>query len=132
MSKSELTDQIREFLRKPNPCVVATVGKHGQPVTAATWYLFQDDDTILLNIEEGRARIRHVEGDPRVALTVMGESWYQHVSIQGRVTDMRVDPDMTAIDKVSQHYSGKDYPVRDKTRVTMVVSIDSVFTWNLK
>ncbi|MEO7125399.1 MAG: pyridoxamine 5'-phosphate oxidase family protein [Nakamurella sp.] len=100
MSTHELTDALREFLRKPLPCVVATLGKHGQPVSAATWYLFQEDDTILLNIEAGRARIRHVEADPRVALTIMGESWYQHVSIQGRVTNMQTDADMGAIDNV--------------------------------
>ena len=132
MSTHELTDPIREFLRGPQPCVIATLGKHGQPVTAATWYLLQDDDTILLNIEAGRARIRHVDADPRVALTVMGESWYHHVSIQGRVIDMHTDPDLSAIDKVARHYTGKDYPVRDKERVSMVVAIDSYFTWNVK
>lgn len=132
MSTHELTDSLREFLRQPLPCVVATLGKHGQPVSAATWYLLQDDDTVLLNIEAGRARIRHVERDPRIALTVLGESWYQHVSIQGRVTDMHTDSDMTVIDRVARHYTGKDYAVRDKERVSMVMTIDRVFTWHVK
>lgn len=132
MSTHELTDTLREFLRKPLPCVVGTLGKHGQPVTAATWYLLQDDDTILLNIEAGRARIRHVEADPRVALTVMGESWYQHVSIQGIVTDMHADSDMTAIDRVARHYTGEDYPVHDKERVNMIVKIDRVYSWGME
>lgn len=132
MSTHELTDSLREFLRQPLPCVVATLGKHGQPVSAATWYLLQDDDTILLNIEAGRARVRHVEADPRVALTVMGQSWYQHVSIQGSVVDMHTDPDLSAIDRVARHYTGEDYPTRDKGRVSMIVKIESVFTWNLK
>lgn len=132
MSTPELTDELREFLRKPQPCVVATLGKHGQPATAATWYLLQDDDTILLNIQAGRARIRHVAADPRVALTIMGESWYQHVSVQGHVTDMHTDPDLDTIDRIARHYTGKDYPDRDKERVSMVVQLDSIFTWNLK
>lgn len=132
MGTHELTDPLRQFLRNPQPCVVATLGKQGQPVTAATWYLLEDDDTILLNIEAGRARIRHVERDPRVALTVMGDSWYQHVSIQGHVTGMSADADMTAIDRIARHYTGKEYPVRDKERVSMTVAIDSVFTWNIK
>lgn len=131
MSTAELTDEIREFLRQPLPCVIATLGKNGQPVTAATWYLFQDDDTILLNIEAGRARIRHVERDPRVALTVMGTSWYQHISAQGRIVTMSEDADMSVIDRVSRHYTGKDYPVRDKTRVTMVMAIDRLFNWHV-
>jgi PPOX class probable F420-dependent enzyme len=132
MNDHELTDDLRTFLRKPLPCVVSTLGKNGQPVTAATWYELQDDDTILLNIQAGRARIRHVEGDPRVALTIMGESWYQHVSIQGRVTEMHTDADLSVIDRIARHYTGKDYATRDKERVSMVVAIDRLFVWNVK
>jgi PPOX class probable F420-dependent enzyme len=132
MSTHEMTEALREFLRKPLPCVVGTLGKAGQPVTAATWFELQDDDTILLNIEAGRARIRHVEADPRVALTIMGESWYQHVSIQGRVTDMHTDPDLSAIDRIARHYTGKEYKTRDKERVSMVVAIDRLFVWNVQ
>lgn len=132
MSTHEMTDAVRDFLRRPLPCVVATLGKQGQPVTAATWYQLQDDDTILLNIQAGRARIRHVDADPRVALTITGESWYHHVSIQGHVIDMHTDPDLSVIDRISQHYTGKDYATRDKERVSMVVAIDRLFTWNLE
>lgn len=132
MSTHELTDGIRAFLKQPLPCVIATLGKKGQPVTAASWFEWRDDDTILLNIEVGRARIRHVEADPRVALTILGESWYQTVSIQGRVTSMYDDPDLADIDRISRHYSGNDYPVRDKGRLTMVVTIDSLFTRGVK
>lgn len=132
MSTHELTDEIRAFLRKPLPCVIATLGKKGQPVTAATWYVLQDDDTILLNIEVGRARLRHVAADPRVALTILGESWYHAVSVQGTVVEVRDDPDMTDIDRVARHYTGKEYPVRDRERVSMIVTIDSVFAWNVK
>ncbi len=131
MNDHELTDDLREFLRKPLPCVVATLGKNGQPVTAATWYMLQDDDTILLNVQAGRARIRHVEADPRVALTILGESWYQHVSIQGRVTELRTDPDLSVIDRIAQHYNGKDHATRDQERVSMVVTIDRLFVWNM-
>ncbi len=132
MSAHEITESLREFLRKPLPCVVGTLGRSGQPVTAATWFELQDDDTILLNTQAGRARIRHVEADPRVALTVMGDSWYQHVSIQGRVTDMHTDPDLSVIDRIARHYTGQDYQARDKERVSMVVAIDRLFVWKVQ
>ena len=131
MTSSPLTDTVREFLRRPAPAVVATLGRSGQPVTAATWYLLQDDDTILMNIQAGRARIRHLQADPRVALTVLGESWYQHISIQGTVTEISTDPDMSVIDRISEHYTGKPYAVRDKQRVTVVAGIDSWFGWHV-
>lgn len=130
---TELTDTVRAFLRRPAPCVVGTLGRYGQPVTAATWFLLRDDDTILINIEQGRARIRHLAADPRIALTVMGvDSWYSHVSIQGRVVRVEIDPDMSVIDRLSQHYTGKDYPVRDRQRVSHVIEIDRLFTWNIQ
>lgn len=132
MTKNELTEPIREFLRRPAPCIMATIGNHGQPVSVPCWFVLEDDDTIVLNIAEGRARIGHVEADPRVALTILGESWYQHVSLQGRVIDMHVDPDLSVIDRLSQYYTGKDYPVRDKKRVTQIFQIESVFAWGLK
>lgn len=131
MATGPLTDSARDFLRKPSPAVVGTLGRHGQPVTAATWFLLQDDDTILLNIQAGRARIRHVKDDPRIALTVLGEDWYRHLSIQGRVTDMQPDPDLSVIDRISRHYTGEDYGIRDSERVSMVVGIDRWFAWHL-
>jgi PPOX class probable F420-dependent enzyme len=131
MPTGRLTDTARDFLRKPSPAVVGTLGRHGQPVTAATWFLLQDDDTVLLNIESGRARIRHVKDDPRIALTVLGENWYSHLSIQGRVTDMQPDPDLSVIDRIARHYTGEEYRVRDKQRVSMVVEIDSWFGWHV-
>ncbi len=131
MANSELTDSVRTFLRRPAAAVVATLGRNGQPVSAATWYLLQDDDTILMNIQAGRARVRHLQADPRVALTVLGDDWYQHISIQGTVTDLSTDPDMSVIDRVAEHYTGKPYPVRDKQRVTAVARIDSWFGWHV-
>jgi hypothetical protein len=67
-----------------------------------------------------------------VALTIMGESWYQHVSIQGRVTEMHTDADLSVIDRIARHYTGKDYATRDKERVSMEVAIDRLFVWNVK
>ncbi len=110
---------------------MGTVGRRGQPVTAATWFLLQDDDTILVNIEAGRARIRHVQADPRVALTVLGETWYTHLSIQGRAIRIDTDPDMSVIDRVAEHYTGSPYPTRDKQRVSIVVAIDRWFGWKV-
>jgi PPOX class probable F420-dependent enzyme len=130
MTIPALTDTARAFLRTPAPAVVATIGRNGQPVSAATWYLLQDDDTILMNIQAGRARVRHLQADPRVALTVLGEDWYQHISIQGRVTEIHDDPDLAEIDRISEHYTGKPYPVRDKQRVSAVVTIDRWFGWH--
>lgn len=130
MTNPPLTDTVREFLRRPAPAVVGTIGTHGQPVTAATWYLLQDDDTILMNLRADRVRIRHLRADPRVSLTVLGESWYQHISLQGRVTDIHTDPDLSEIDRIAQHYTDEAYTARDMERVSIIVTIDRWFGWH--
>lgn len=127
----QLSDAVREMLRKPNPAVIATIGRTGQPVTAATWYLLEDDDRIMFNIEDGRARIRHLEADPRFALTVLDQNWYTQVSVQGHVVETTVDEGLHDIDRLSVHYGGHPYPIRDKTRTSYRGVIDTWFGWHL-
>ena len=66
----ELTPEVVDLLRRPNPAVMATVRRDGAPVTVATWYLW-DSGRILLSLDAGRARLAHLRRDPRVSLTVI-------------------------------------------------------------
>src|SRR5690349_24807707 len=91
MSKPPLPEAAVAMLRKPNPAVITTLRPDGQPVSTATWYLW-DDGRVLVNMDEGRKRLDHIRRDPRVALTVLGEAgWYTHISIIGRVAETRPD-----------------------------------------
>ena len=124
----ELTPEVVDLLRRPNPAVMATVRSDGAPVTVATWYLW-DNGRILLSLDAGRARLAHLRRDPRVSLTVIdGEDWYHHVSLQGTVT-LSDDPDLTDIDRLSDHYRGRAYPNRARARVTAWLDIERVHVW---
>jgi hypothetical protein len=58
-------------------------------------------------------RLRHLRRDPRLTLTVLDEaSWYTHVSLLGRVTELADDPELAGIDRLSIHYGGRPYPDR--------------------
>ena len=72
MPTSPLPDELRDFLAKPNPSVIATLRPDGQPVTVPTWYVL-DGDRILVNMDAGRKRVEHLRRDPRVSLTVMDD-----------------------------------------------------------
>ena len=98
-----------ELLRRPNPAVMATLAADGRPVSVATWYLLEDDGRVLLNLDGGRARLKHLRRDPRVALTVLGDDWYTHVSLQGRVVSLVDDDDLRDIDRLSRHYGGQPF-----------------------
>ena len=124
----ELTPEVVDLLRRPNPAVMATVRRDGAPVTVATWYLW-DSGRILLSLDAGRARLAHLRRDPRVSLTVIdGADWYHHVSLQGRVT-LSDDPDLADIDRLSRHYRGRPYPNRARPRVTAWFDIERVHVW---
>jgi PPOX class probable F420-dependent enzyme len=124
-----LPDRVVELLRRPNPAVMATLAADGRPVTVATWYLLDDDGRVLLNLDAGRARLKHIRQDPRVALTVLGDDWYTHVSVQGRVVSLVDDEDLRDIDRLSRHYTGRPYSNRQRPRVSAYVEIDRWHGW---
>jgi len=129
MPSGPMPDDLRELLAKPNPAVIATVRPDGQPVSVATWYLL-DGDRILVNMDEGRARLEHLRRDPRISLTALDEAdWYTHVSVRGRVVEMAADPDLSGIDRLSTHCTGKPYSNRDRGRVNAWVEIESWHGW---
>jgi PPOX class probable F420-dependent enzyme len=129
MSKPPLPQAAVEMLAKPNPAVIATLRPDGQPVSAATWYLW-DDGRVLVNMDEGRKRLEHMRKDPRVTLTVLDEAnWYTTVTLIGHVSEMRDDNDLADIDRVSIHYGGNPYPQRDRRRVSAWISVDRWYGW---
>ena len=128
MAKPPIPEDVIKLLRQPNHAVMATVRPDGAPVTVATWYLW-DDGRILLNLDAGRKRLDHMRADPRVSLTVLdGDSWYRHISVQGTVT-LSPDPDLSGIDRLAIHYTGKPYPNRERPRVNAWFDIDSYHIW---
>lgn len=130
MPKTPLPSDVLEFLRGPNPCVIASNRPDGQPVSVATWYLLEDDGRILVNMDGGRRRLKYLAADPRVTLTMLAPAdWYVHVSVQGRMTEISPDPDLAGIDRLSQHYTGQAYPTRDRDRVNGWIVVESWHGW---
>ena len=129
MSKPPLPDAAVAMLRKPNPSVITTLRRDGQPVSVATWYLWADG-RVLVNMDEGRKRLEHIRNDPRVALDVLDEGgWGTHVSIIGHIGEMREDTGLADIDRIAQHYIGRPYPQRDRRRISAWIAVDGWHGW---
>jgi PPOX class probable F420-dependent enzyme len=119
--------EVDAFLRKPNAAVVATVRRDGAPFTAASWYDW-DGERLLLNMDAGRVRLKHMRRDPRLAVTVLDvENWYWQLSLTGRVVEIRDDTDLTDIDRLAVRYTGGPYSDRARPRVSAWMEVD---TWN--
>jgi PPOX class probable F420-dependent enzyme len=129
MPKPPLPEAAVALLRKPNPAVITTLRQDGQPISTATWYLW-DDGRVLVNMDEGRKRLDYMRHDPRVALDVLDESdWYTHLAIAGHVVEWRDDPGLADIDRIAQHYTGHQYRQRDRGRVSAWIAVDSWHGW---
>ncbi len=129
MPKPPLPEAAVTMLAKPNPSVIATLRPDGQPVSAATWYLW-DNGRVLVNMDEGRKRLEHMRNNPRVTLTVLdADDWYTTVTIIGHVSELREDTDLADIDRVARHYMGKPYPQRDRQRFSAWISVDRWYGW---
>lgn len=129
MSKPPLPPEAQEMLRRANPCVMATVRADGAPVSTPTWYLWEDG-RVLVNLDEGRVRLKHLRNDPRVTLTVLDESdWYTHVTLIGRVAALHDDEGLADTDRIATHYIGVPYPDRVRPRVSAWIDIERWHGW---
>jgi Pyridoxamine 5'-phosphate oxidase len=118
-------EHVQTFLREPRPAIIGSLLANGSPSTVVTWYLWLGGARLLLSTQKDGFRERNLARDGRVALTVLGEDWYDHVSLRGRVVEMRADPDWVDLDALSQHYWGVPWP-RDAGYhpSTVIVEVD--------
>jgi hypothetical protein len=125
MPSGPLPAHLEAFVRAPRPAVVGYLRADGTPATVATWYLWLGDGRYLMTLEAGGYRVRMLERDPHVALTVLGDDWYDHVSLRGHAVEFRADEDWVDLDRVSLHYRDVPYP-RDAEfhPTTVVVAVD--------
>jgi len=131
MPRPPLPDELQALLREPNPAVMASLKPDGSPLTVATWYLWEPDGRVLVNLDHSRARLEHLRQDPRVSLTVLDSNWYRHVSLQGRVTEIAPDEGLKNIDRLSVQYRGEPYANRDSARFSAWIEVDRWHAWNV-
>lgn len=118
-----------EMLAKTNSAVLVALRADGSPVSFPVWYEFVDE-VIRLNMTNDRKALAWVRNDPRVSLTVIDrDDMYTHVSLQGRITDIRHEDDTAGIDHLSFRYLGEPYAHREANRVALRMDVDSWFSW---
>ena len=128
MPRAPLPPELESFLAGPNAAVVATIRPDGSPVSTATWYEWQNG-TVLLSMGATGPRLRNLRRDPRLALTVLGDSFYDHVSLLGHVVEIREDTELADIDRLSLRYLGEPYDDREYVGTSVVARVDRWHTW---
>jgi len=134
MPQAPLPERALALLREPNPAVISVVMPGGDPMSVATWYLVEDDSTVLVNMDAGRARLRWIEQHPRVSLTALkADEWYTHVSVRGPIVRWERDEQkaLADIDRLSRHYGGEQFGNRRARRVSAWFEITHWHGWEL-
>lgn len=128
MPRSPLSPELEPFVRAARPAVIGTVRPDGTPSTTATWYEWQDGRVLLSMVADG-PRLRNVRHNPGISLTVLGEDWYDHVTLLGRAVSFEDDADLNDLDRLSQRYRGESYPKRHLRCVSVIMEVERWHSW---
>jgi PPOX class probable F420-dependent enzyme len=119
-----LTEPLLELLRAPSICYLATIMPDGSPQLTQTW-VDTDGEHVIINTVQGFQKVRNIERDSRVALTVADSTEpTRYLQVRGRVIDMTTEGGAEHIDQLSHKYTGKPYPWyggRDQVRVILTI-----------
>jgi PPOX class probable F420-dependent enzyme len=100
---------VVEFLQAPNLAVLGTVSPAGRPQVTPVWFLYEDGH-IIVNTSQGRVKLRNVEANPAVTVTVVDRNDpYRYVQIQGTVVALDRRNGDRDINRLSQRYRGRPY-----------------------
>jgi PPOX class probable F420-dependent enzyme len=125
----ELPAQVDAFLKEANPAVIACIRPDGFPMSVATWYDWKDG-RILVNMHQGRSRLRWMRADPKVSVTVLGADWYRHVSLFGSIVEFVDDVGLADIDRLCLRYTGKPFANRGARRVSAWIEPEGWHGWD--
>lgn len=129
MPAAPLPPELVRFLEPPRHAVIGTVRADGSPVTTPCWYGVEPDGRILVSMDEESHRLRHLRGEPRLALTVLADDWYSHLSLLGHAVEFRRDERLADIDALAQRYWGEPYDDREYRGVTVLAEIERWHTY---
>jgi PPOX class probable F420-dependent enzyme len=125
----KLPDGLLALLYLPSPCYLSTLMPDGSPQLTQTW-VDTDGEHILVNSVAGFQKVRNIERDPRVALTVSDpETLTRYFAVRGQVLSVTADGAADHIEKLAQRYLGGPYPWyggRDQTRLLITIEARKV------
>ena len=118
----ELSTEIRALLAGPNLATLASIRPDGSPAAHPVWIGLSADDHLLICTGETTPKVRNVQHDPRVALSVTAlENPYEECMIRGTVIVVRNDNELVDMDPISMVYLGTPFPYRGGPRVTIEI-----------
>ncbi|SDS51710.1 TIGR03618 family F420-dependent PPOX class oxidoreductase [Microlunatus soli] len=125
----DLSDDLLQLLRGPAICYLATTMPDGSPQLTQTW-VDTDGRNIIINTVEGYRKVRNIERDPRVAVTIADpDRPHRYFAIRGRVLSVSTDGGVEGIEALAHKYTGQPYSWhggRDQVRLVLTVAAERI------
>ncbi len=112
-------DHALDHVRRNHRGVLATIKRDGRPQLSNVAYLLDDDGDVKISVTRDRAKTRNVRRDPRVAMTVVGDNWYEYVVVEGAAYLIEDDP-LPLLRHVYRGVTGTEHPDWDEFDAAMV------------
>jgi PPOX class probable F420-dependent enzyme len=124
--------ESHQDLLKAPVATLATIGHDGYPQVTALWFLFDDDETLKVSLNNTRQKTKNLQAHPECTLFILDPANpYRTLEIRARA-EITPDPDYTFAKKLGAKYGGADLKANDRpgeTRVVVTLRPVKVNTW---
>jgi PPOX class probable F420-dependent enzyme len=109
----------------------ATVGANGEPQVTPVWVEY-DGEYVLINSARGRKKDLNLRQHPQVAISIQDpENPYRYLGLQGEVAEITEEGAAAHINKLSNKYTGHDYPPLPEGQVRVIYKITPTRVWTM-
>jgi PPOX class probable F420-dependent enzyme len=110
---ADLSPDVRELFEGPNYGHLATLMPDGSPHSVAVWVGVEDGRVVFFT-QPSSQKARNIDRDPRVAISITDHANpYKTGRVRGRLVATREgDEALEVIDRLSDKYTGKPFPMR--------------------
>ena len=126
--------EARAFVARYHRGVLATLKRDGRPQLSNISYTVDDDGRIKISTRATRAKTYNARREPRVSLSVQGDTWQQYLVVEGRAEVQ--DGDVLAdLRRIYQKIRGQPHPNWDEfdaamireRRVVLAVDVERIY-----
>ncbi|WP_405879060.1 PPOX class F420-dependent oxidoreductase [Streptomyces sp. NBC_01136] len=116
------SESVRALLDGKNFAGVATLGPDGAPHNSVVW-IKREGDTVLFSSTAGRQKVRNLERDPRISLSVFDlANPYASVEIRG-TAEILPDEHKRLPYELSHKYLGIDPPEEKDDEIRVIIRV---------
>jgi len=101
--KKMTIEDIRAFLDVARIAYLTTIDNQGYPHTVPVWFS-PDDGTLIFNSGKNRARLRHIQANSKVAVTIGGNSGDSEGFLIKGDAAIEVDPSHAQLMQIARRY----------------------------